>query len=109
MQKLLEKAKILPTKPGCYLMKDKSGKILYVGKAKNLRNRVKSYFLKSDKTPKTQMLVSKIYDFDFMITDSDTEAFVLENNLIKKHTPKYNIRLRDDKTYPYISRDSLQH
>ena len=103
--KLLDKARSLPTKAGCYLMKRGSGdsdEILYVGKAKNLKNRVISYFNNSAKGPKTEILVSHILDFDFIITENDTEAFVLENNLIKKHSPKYNIRLKDDRSYPYV-------
>lgn len=97
-----EKAKLLPTKPGCYLMKNKDGQIIYVGKAKNLRARVTSYFNNSAKNAKTSILVSHILDFDFIMTTSDAESFVLENTLIKKHTPKYNIRLKDDKSYPYV-------
>lgn len=102
MVKLAEKAKSLPTKPGCYLMKNKSGEIIYIGKAKSLRSRVSSYFNNSQKNPKTEILVSHITEFDFVLTQSDAEAFVLENTLIKKHIPKYNIRLKDDKTYPYM-------
>lgn len=100
--KLEDKAKLLPTKPGCYLMKNKDDQIIYVGKAKNLRSRVQSYFNGSVKSPKTDILVSHIVDFDFIMTTSDAESFVLENTLIKKHTPKYNIRLKDDKSYPYV-------
>lgn len=100
--KLEEKAKLLPTKPGCYLMKNKDQQIIYVGKAKNLRSRVTSYFNNSAKNAKTDILVSHIVDFDFIMTTSDAESFVLENTLIKKHTPKYNIRLKDDKSYPYV-------
>lgn len=100
--KLEEKARILPTKPGCYLMKNKAEQIIYVGKAKNLRARVSSYFNNSPKNAKTEILVSHIRDFDFIITENDAESFVLENNLIKKHSPKYNIRLKDDKSYPYV-------
>ena len=100
--KLDEKAKLLPTKPGCYLMKNKDDQIIYVGKAKNLRSRVQSYFNGSVKSPKTDILVSHIVDFDFIMRTSDAESFVLENTLIKKHTPKYNIRLKDDKSYPYV-------
>lgn len=100
--KLEEKAKLLPTKSGCYLMKNKNDQIIYVGKAKNLKARVLSYFNLSAKNPKTEILVSHIVDFDFIMTDTDAEAFVLENNLIKKHAPKYNIRLKDDKSYPYV-------
>jgi excinuclease ABC subunit C len=97
-----EKARLLPTKPGCYLMKNKAEQIIYVGKAKNLRARVTSYFNNSEKGPKTEILVSHIVDFDFIMTENDAESFVLENNLIKKHAPKYNIRLKDDKSYPYV-------
>ncbi len=100
--KMEDKAKLLPTKPGCYLMKNKDGQIIYVGKAKNLRSRVSSYFNNSAKNAKTDILVSHITDFDFIMTTSDAESFVLENTLIKKHTPKYNIRLKDDKSYPYV-------
>ncbi len=105
---LLEKAKHLPTKSGCYLMKRKRAgieEILYIGKAKNLRSRVSSYFNSSEKSPKTQILVSHIQDFDFIMTKTDAEAYILENNLIKKHIPKYNIQLKDDKSYPYIQID----
>jgi excinuclease ABC subunit C len=83
-------------------MKNDKDQIIYVGKAKNLRSRVQSYFNQSNKSPKTEILVSHIRDFEFMMTENDAEAFVLENNLIKKHTPKYNIRLKDDKSYPYV-------
>ncbi|MDO9183116.1 MAG: excinuclease ABC subunit UvrC [Bacteriovorax sp.] len=100
--KMEEKARLLPTKPGCYLMKNKAEQIIYVGKAKNLRSRVLSYFNNSAKGPKTEILVTHIVDFDFIMTDNDAESFVLENNLIKKHAPKYNIRLKDDKSYPYV-------
>lgn len=100
--KLEEKARLLPTKPGCYLMKNRDSQIIYVGKAKNLRSRVSSYFKTSPKGPKTEVLVGHIEDFDFIMTENDAESFVLENNLIKKHAPKYNIRLKDDKSYPYV-------
>ncbi len=102
VKKLEEKARLLPTKSGCYLMKNNSDQIIYVGKAKNLRSRVSSYFNSTLKSPKTEILVTHISDFDFIITENDAESFVLENNLIKKHTPKYNIRLKDDKSYPYV-------
>jgi excinuclease ABC subunit C len=93
----------LPTKPGCYLYKDSNGTILYVGKAINLRNRVRSYFQKSaNLTPKVRRLVSHIHDLETIITDSELEALVLECSLIKKHQPHYNVRLRDDKQYPYL-------
>ena len=98
---LKEKLLLLPNKPGCYLMKDKNGVIIYVGKAKNLKNRVNSYF-KSSHTGKTAVLVSNIVDFEYIITNSELEALLLEINLIKKHTPKYNVLQKDDKSYPYI-------
>lgn len=99
---LLEKANTLPQQPGCYLMKDKNGRVIYVGKAKKLKSRVTTYFNKSVKGYKTDYMVSHVNEFDFIITRSDAESFVLENNLIKEHSPKYNIRLRDDKSYPYL-------
>jgi len=95
------KLKLLPEKPGCYLMKNINGQIIYVGKAKILKNRVKSYFTGSHNA-KTTLLVSEIEDFEFIMTNSNLEAYLLEINLIKKHRPKYNISLMDDKTYPYI-------
>lgn len=97
-----EKIKTLPEKPGVYIMLDEFGQILYVGKAKNLRNRVRHYFLKSVKDEKTMRLVEKIKDFRYIIVPNEVEALVLENNLIKEHKPHYNILLKDDKTYPYI-------
>ncbi len=103
--KLSDKAKTLPSKPGCYLMKNSSGEIIYVGKAKRLRNRVSSYFSNTQKNGKTEILVSHIREFDFVLTQTDAEAFVLENTLIKRHIPKYNIRLKDDKSYPYVMVD----
>ncbi len=98
---VLEKLKLVPHKPGCYLMKNKDGVIIYVGKAKDLKNRLNSYF-HSSHTGKTARLVSEIADFDYIVVSSETESLILEINLIKKHDPKYNILLRDDKTYPYI-------
>ena len=95
------KLKLLPEKPGCYLMKNSNGVIIYVGKAKILKNRVKSYFTGSHNA-KTTLLVSEREDFEFIMTNSNLEAYLLEINLIKKHRPKYNISLMDDKTYPYI-------
>lgn len=103
--KLQEKARSLPRKPGCYLMKSSQGKVLYVGKAKDLKARVATYFQNSAKSPKTEILVSHIRDFDFLLTESESEALVLENNLIKKHAPKYNIMMRDDRSYPYVMVD----
>jgi excinuclease ABC subunit C len=99
---LLEKAQSLPQEAGCYLMRDKNGRVIYVGKAKKLRSRVLSYFNNSAKGLKTEYMVSHVENFDFIITRSDAESFILENNLIKEHAPKYNIRLRDDKSYPYV-------
>jgi excinuclease ABC subunit C len=99
---LLEKAQSLPQEAGCYLMKDKNGRVIYVGKAKKLKSRVISYFNNSAKSLKTEYMVSHVHNFDFILTRSDAESFVLENNLIKEHAPKYNIRLRDDKSYPYV-------
>ncbi len=96
-----EKLRLVPHHPGCYLMKDKNGIIIYVGKSKNLKNRLTSYF-KSSHTGKTAMLVRDIVDFEYILTSSNLEALLLEINLIKKYDPKYNILLRDDKTYPYI-------
>ena len=101
-EELLDKANTLPQRPGCYLMKDKNGRVIYVGKAKKLKSRVTTYFNNSAKGYKTDYMVSHVNDFDFMITRSDAESYVLENNLIKEHSPKYNIRLRDDKSYPYV-------
>ncbi|HEK9097062.1 TPA: excinuclease ABC subunit UvrC [Streptococcus equi subsp. zooepidemicus] len=95
------KLELLPDSPGCYLHKDKAGTIIYVGKAKNLRNRVRSYFRGSHDT-KTELLVSEIADFEFIVTESNTEALLLEINLIQENMPKYNIRLKDDKSYPFI-------
>lgn len=102
-QAVAEKLETLPTKPGCYLHKDKNGTIIYVGKAINLRNRVRSYFQKSaNHTPKVRRLVSNIADLDYIVCASELEALVLECTLIKKHQPHYNVRLRDDKQYPYL-------
>ncbi|HGK1791651.1 TPA: excinuclease ABC subunit UvrC [Streptococcus pneumoniae] len=95
------KLELLPTSPGCYIYKDKNGTIIYVGKAKNLRNRVRSYFRGSHDT-KTEALVSEIVDFEFIVTESNIEALLLEINLIKENKPKYNIMLKDDKSYPFI-------
>ena len=98
-----EKLNNLPDKPGVYLMKDLKGSIIYVGKAINLRNRVKSYFLAQHaESPKTRLLVQNIRDFECILTDTEVEALILESNLIKKYKPKYNIRLTDDKHYPYL-------
>src|ERR687883_749731 len=100
---LEEKLKVLPTAPGVYLHKDDAGKIIYVGKAKNLRNRVRSYFQSSrGHDAKTRELVRRIRDLEFIVTDTEVEALVLESNLIKKHRPRYNVLLKDDKQYPHL-------
>ena len=100
-EQIKNKLALLPDQPGCYLMKDKNGTIIYVGKAKVLKNRVRSYFTGSHDT-KTERLVSEIEDFEYIVTESNIEALLLEINLIKKNDPKYNIMLKDDKTYPFI-------
>jgi excinuclease ABC subunit C len=99
---LLQQLDTLPAKPGCYLFKDAADRIIYVGKAVNLRSRVRSYFHESVDSPKTQQLVQAIAGVDTIIVGSELEALILEMNLIKKHRPKYNVRLKDDKRYPYI-------
>lgn len=91
----------IPTHPGIYLMKDSTGKIIYIGKAKNLKNRVRSYFT-SNQNYKTQKLVEKIHDIEFILTDNESEAFLLESNMIKKHRPMYNIELKDQQRYTYL-------
>lgn len=100
-EKIKNKLALLPDQPGCYLMKDKNGTIIYVGKAKILKNRVRSYFTGSHDT-KTERLVSEIEDFEYIVTESNIEALLLEINLIHKNDPKYNIMLKDDKSYPFI-------
>lgn len=100
-ERIKNKLALLPDQPGCYLMKDKNGTIIYVGKAKILKNRVRTYFRGSHDT-KTERLVSEIDDFEYIVTESNIEALLLEINLIHKNNPKYNIMLKDDKTYPFI-------
>ncbi len=100
-----EELKKLPKKPGVYLMKDKDDKIIYVGKAINLKNRVSSYFRKTDKTNRILKMVSLIEHFEYIVVDNEAEALILECNLIKKNRPKFNVLLKDDKTYPYIKVD----
>lgn len=103
IDKIKESLKDFPQNPGIYLMKNAEGKILYVGKAKNIKNRVRSYFNSShEQSPKTVFLVRQIQNIDYIITKTEVEAFLLEASLIKKHRPKYNIRLKDDRSYPYI-------
>ena len=100
-----EELKKLPKKPGVYLMKDKDKKIIYVGKAVNLKNRVSSYFRKTNKTERILKMVSLIDSFEYIVVDNEAEALILECNLIKKNRPKFNVLLKDDKTYPYIKID----
>ncbi|QQD85278.1 excinuclease ABC subunit UvrC [Jeotgalicoccus sp. ATCC 8456] len=108
MSELKLKLSILPTEPGCYLMKNKDQEIIYVGKAKNLRNRVRSYFSGAH-DEKTMRLVQDITDFDYIVTGSEIESLLLENTLIKKHLPRYNILLKDDKSYPFIKITKEEH
>ncbi|OYD08331.1 excinuclease ABC subunit UvrC [Paludifilum halophilum] len=103
-----EKLSLLPDRPGCYLMKDIRGKTIYVGKAKNLRSRVRSYFTGSH-DGKTQRMVADIVDFEYIVTESATEALILEANLIKRHRPYYNVLMKDDKSYPYIRLTKEEH
>ena len=102
LQRLRDKANSLPHVPGVYIMKDKDGVVIYVGKSKRLKNRVTTYFTGNNHTPKTAKMVSLVSDFDYIVCKTEIEALTLENVLIKKHSPKYNIRLKDSKTYPYI-------
>lgn len=108
MSTLKEKLDLLPRQPGCYLMKDQNQNVIYVGKAKNLRNRVRSYFTGSHDR-KTQTLVMQIVDFEYILTKSAIEALILESNLIKKYRPRFNVMLKDDKSYPYIRLTCERH
>lgn len=102
-ERLHDRVRDLPDRPGVYLMKDATGRVIYIGKASSLKNRVRSYFQSPEGLPRrTQVLVEHIADFEYVVTDSEVEALILENNLIKRHHPRYNVRLRDDKTYPHI-------
>ncbi|MFC4403728.1 excinuclease ABC subunit UvrC [Gracilibacillus xinjiangensis] len=103
-----EKLAVLPMQPGCYLMKDKHGTVIYVGKSKKLRNRVRSYFIGAN-DQKTQRLVREIRDFEYIVTSSEIEALILEMNLIKKYDPKYNVLLKDDKSYPFLKITNERH
>lgn len=106
LERIQKAIKEWPTQPGVYLMRDQANRILYVGKAKNLRNRIKSYFLNPDQvTGKTRVLVRKVSEVEFQVTSNELEALLLECNLIKKHRPRYNIRLKDDKNFPYVVLD----
>ena len=102
LQRLLEKANTLPLCPGVYIMRDKWGKVIYVGKSRKLKNRVSQYFQSGEKNLKTAKMVSLVEDFEYFLCDTEMEALTLENRLIKQHAPKYNIRLKDSKSYPYI-------
>ena len=102
IERLREKANSLPLSPGVYIMKDADGVIIYVGKSKKLKNRVTSYFVSGSHSYKTQRMVSQVRDFDYIVTDTEIEALALENTLIKKHSPRYNVKLKDAKSYPYI-------
>ena len=102
LKQIKEQIKELPQNPGVYQYFDKSQKILYVGKAKNIKKRVSSYFTKKQEYAKTKLMVSKIRDIKYFVVPTEMDALLLENNLIKKHQPKYNVMLKDDKTYPFI-------
>ena len=108
LQELKEKAASLPLLPGVYLMHDAAGEVIYVGKAKKLKNRVSQYFQDTAHTPKTRLMVSKVNSFEVIVAPSEFEALVLECSLIKRYMPKYNILLKDDKGYPYIRLDMRQ-
>ncbi|MDR6724916.1 excinuclease ABC subunit C [Paenibacillus amylolyticus] len=108
LEQIRHKLALLPDMSGCYLMKNREGTIIYVGKAKVLKNRVKSYFMGSH-NGKTQRLVSEIRDFEYIVTGSNMEALILECNLIKKHMPRYNVLLKDDKTFPYLKITNEKH
>ena len=107
-QLIKDKLALLPAEPGCYLMKSSTGEVIYVGKAKSLKSRVKSYFMKVH-NKRTQLLVSEIIDFEYIITDNELEALILEMNLIKKYDPRFNVLLTDDKSYPYIMITAERH
>ena len=98
-----EKLKLVPTKPGVYLFRNENNEIIYIGKAKNLRNRVRSYFQKNKyQTPKNQAMIARIANLEWIVVASEVEALLTEANLIKEHSPKYNINLKDDKSFPFI-------
>ncbi|MEK9888056.1 MAG: GIY-YIG nuclease family protein, partial [Gammaproteobacteria bacterium] len=102
MNDLRESVKKITTQPGVYLMRDSSKKVIYVGKAKNLKNRVSQYFQKTSHEGKTKALVANIRSFETIVTASETQALILENDLIKQYKPRYNVLLKDSKSYPYI-------
>ena len=101
-RELLEKANGLPLCAGVYIMRDRGGKVIYVGKSRKLKNRVSQYFQNGEKNVKTEKMVRTVHDFDYYLCDHEMEALSLENTLIKQYSPKYNIRLKDAKSYPYI-------
>lgn len=105
LERLRESARELPYQPGVYIMHNSDGKIIYIGKSKSLHNRVCSYFFSSHHNTKTARMVSQVWYFEYILTDTEIEALALENRLIKLHTPRYNIRLKDCKSYPYIKVD----
>src|SRR5699024_2157633 len=107
-QTIKDKLAVLPALPGCYLMKDRQQTVIYVGKSKHLKNRVKSYFTGANDR-KTQRLVQEIDNFEYIVTSSEIEALILEMNLIKKYDPRYNVLLKDDKTYPYLKITNERH
>ena len=102
---LIEKLKDVPTSPGVYIMYDERGEIIYVGKAKNLKNRLRQYFHKANQTVKVMAMMEKVRNFSYIIVKSEVDALLTENNLIKEHKPKYNILLKDDKAYPFLRID----
>ena len=102
-ERLREKAGTLPLRPGVYIMKAKNGTVIYVGKSRALKNRVSQYFHESAKNAKTDAMTANIFDFDYILCDTEMEALTLENSLIKLYKPKYNILLKDDKSYPYLA------
>ena len=104
LKELLAKANGLPATPGVYIMKDAAGKVIYVGKSRKLKNRVSQYFQNSEKNTKTARMVEHVHSFEYILCETEIEALSLENTLIKQYTPKYNIRLKDAKSYPYITR-----
>ena len=105
MFQIEEELKKLPGKPGVYIMRNKENEIIYVGKAVSLKNRVRSYFRKTNKTDRIKKMVSLIDHFEYIVVDNEAEALILECNLIKENRPKFNVLLKDDKTYPYIKID----
>lgn len=108
LEAIKNKLSLVPEQPGCYLMKNREGTVIYVGKAKVLRNRLRSYFTGSH-TVKTQLMVNEVVDFEYIVTASNVEALILEANLIKTYFPRYNVLLKDDKSFPYIKITNEKH